>query len=323
MDKIGGRTFSKEYKKELKEAGVQIVTFTATFAFVSRYLDMSLNYRDHRKIAIIDGTIGYIGGLNIGDEYVGKSKYGYWRDTHMRVRGDFVMGLQALYFNDFFSVLKRNVDAHRWEYVKRSERYDTEQNLEAYFKKTNLKNNLAIQLAYSGPQSPVYSIELMMIKMIGVAKERIFISSPYFTPSEAAMNALKNAILAGVDVRIMFPAQYDHPVVGHASMTYLGELVELGARVFLYDKEAFAHNKAVVVDGKLFTVGTANFDIRSFALNYEVNALVYDEYYASKMEGFFYEDMEKSTELTLEVYQKRPQSVFLKERFFRIFSLLM
>lgn len=322
MDKIGGRFFDRKYKKELQAAGIQIVTFTATFAFVSRFIDMSLNYRDHRKMVIIDGHIGYIGGNNIGDEYVSKSHFGYWRDTHMRVDGDFVLGMQGLFFNDFYSVLHRNVHSKKWEYVKQSEIYDAETNLEAYFHATDETHYLPIQLAYSGPESALYSIELMFLKLIANAKERIYISTPYFIPSDGLMSALRAAILSGIDVRIMFPGQYDHPIVGHASMTYLGELIEIGARVYLYDKDAFTHNKAIVVDGETFTLGTANFDVRSFFFNYEVNALVYDQYYAAKMEGFFHEDMARSQELTLEAYRARSKVTFMKESFFRVFSLL-
>ncbi len=322
MDKVGTKSFSNEYKKELMDADIEIVTYTAAFAFVSKLIDLSWNYRNHRKIVIIDGKIGYIGGNNIGDEYLGKGKLGYWRDSHMRVEGDFVLGLQGLFFNDFFAVLHRNEHAMKWEFVKRSEIYEREHNFESYFPKIEVTNYLPMQLAYSGPESPLYTIELLFIKMISSAKERIYISSPYFIPSEGTMSALKAAVISGVDVRIMFPEQYDHPYVGHASMTYIGELLECGARVFLYDKKSFAHNKAIVCDGKMFTLGTANFDVRSFFFNYECNAVVYDEYYASKMDGYFYDDMDTSNELFLKDYLNRSRFTFMKESFFRMFSLL-
>lgn len=322
MDKVGGRSFDKAYKKELMDAGVEIVTYTATFAFVSRYLDLSLNYRNHRKMVIIDGTIGYIGGNNIGDEYISKGEMGYWRDTHMRVEGDFVLGMQGLFFDDFFAVLHRNQSSKKWEYMKRREIYQEEQDLVPYFQPSQISTELPMQISYSGPDAALYSIELLYLKMIATAKERIYISTPYFIPSEGTLSALKAAVMSGVDVRIMFPAQYDHPMVGHASMTYLGDLIECGARVFLYDKSAFNHSKALVCDGRSFTMGTANFDVRSFFFNYEVNAVVYDQYYSAKMEGLFHEDMERAEEMTLEKYINRPRSTFLKESFFRIFSPL-
>ncbi len=322
MDKMGARSFSSDYKQSLIDAGIQIVTFTATFAFVSKFVDLSWNYRNHRKIVVIDGKVGYIGGNNIGDEYLGNSKFGYWRDGHMRVEGDFVLGLQGLFFDDFFAVLHRNEHARKWEYFKRREIYEREQDLANYFPKIETAEYLPMQLAYSGPESALYTIELLYIKMISSAKERIYISSPYFIPSEGTMTALKAAVMSGVEVRIMFPAQYDHPYVGHASMTYLGELLECGARVFLYDKTSFAHNKAMVCDGKMFTMGTANLDVRSFFFNYECNAVVYDEYNSSKMDGYFYDDMDNSNELFLKDYLNRSPITFMKESFFRVFSLL-
>ena len=322
IDKIGGRSFDKDYKKELQDAGIQIVSFTAAFAFVSKFIDMSINYRDHRKMVIIDSKIGYIGGNNIGDEYLSKGPMGYWRDTHLRVVGDFVLGMQALFFDDFFAVLHRNEISSKWEYIKQSEIYQTESDLSGYFIKSTVTNRLPMQICYSGPASALYSIELMYLKMISTAKERIYISTPYFVPSEGTLSALKAAIISGVDVRVMFPAQYDHPIVQHASMTYLGELIECGARIFLYNKKAFNHSKAMVCDGRIFTTGTANFDVRSFFFNYEVNTIVYDEYYSAKMEGFFQEDMYHAEELTLEKYMNRPKLTFMKENFFRVFSLL-
>lgn len=322
MDKIGGRPFDKHLKKELMDSGVEIVTYTAAFAFVSRFIDMSINYRNHRKMAIIDGSIGYIGGNNIGDEYVSNSDMGYWRDTHMRVEGDFVLGMQGLFFDDFSAVLHRNQVSKKWEYMKRSEIYAEESDLSSYFQPSSVSDETPMQIIYSGPESALYSIELLFLKMITTARERIYISTPYFIPSEGTMSALKAAIQSGVDVRIMFPAQFDHPIVGHASMTYLGDLIENGARVFMYDKKAFSHNKAVVCDGRSFTLGTANFDVRSFFFNYEVNAVVYDEYFAAKMEGMFHEDMDHAEELTLEKYLNRPKLTLMKESFFRVFSLL-
>lgn len=322
MDKIGGRDFNKEYKKELMKAGVEILTYTATFAFVTKIVDLSLNYRNHRKIAIIDGEIGYIGGNNIGDEYNSNSSWGYWRDTHMRVMGDFVLGLQGLFFDDFFAVLDKNEHAKKWEYNKRKEVYKRENEFINYFPKTKVNEYLPLQLIYSGPESPFNTIEQAFTKMITSAKERIYISTPYFIPSASTMGALKIAILSGIDVRIMFPEQADHPIVTYASLSYLSELLEMGAKVYLYDVKSFAHNKAMVIDGKMFTVGTANFDVRSFFFNYEVNAIVYNEYFASKMDGFFFEDINESKELTLEEYNNRGRFQKMKENFSRVFSLL-
>lgn len=322
MDKVGGRRFDKAYLKEIRASGIELVTYSAHFASIGKYIDTSINYRNHRKMVIIDGTIGYLGGNNIGDEYLGKSKFGYWRDTHARIQGDFVLGLQALFFDDFFSVLSINEEAKTWEYDKKRQAYKREGDLSRYFPKSEVQKYLPMQLVYNGPGSPYSTIEQLFLKMITCAKEKIYISSPYFIPSDSLMQALKMAVLSGIDVKIVFPEQYDHPPVGHASMTYIKELLDVGVEFYFYDKNAFYHNKAMVVDTQIATLGTANFDVRSLYYNYEVNTIIYDELTAAKMEGLFYDDIAKSRMLTVEEYNRGSIYTHLKESFFRIFSLL-
>ena len=322
MDKVGGRLFDKEYLKEIRESGVELVTYSAHFASVSKFVDTSLNYRNHRKIVIIDGKIGYLGGNNIGDEYLGKGKMGYWRDTHMKVEGEFVLGLQALFFDDFFSVLSINGESKKWEYDKQRQKYKREGDLINYFPENTVTKYLPMQLVYNGPGSPYSTIEQLFLKMITSAKEKIYISSPYFIPSESLLAALKVAVLSGIDVKIVFPEQYDHPPVGHASMTYIKELLDVGAEFYFYDKTSFYHNKAMVIDTNICTLGTSNFDVRSLYYNYEVNAIIYDELTSAKMEGLFYDDMAVSRLLTLDEYNERSTFTHVKESFFRVFSLL-
>lgn len=322
MDKVGGRTFDKEYLKKVRASGIELVTYSAHFASIGKLIDTSINYRNHRKIVIIDGKIGYLGGNNIGDEYCGQSKFGYWRDTHSRIEGEFVLGLQALFFDDFFSVLSINEDAKKWEYDKKRQNYKREGDLSHYFPQNTVTDYLPMQLVYNGPGSPYSTVEQLFLKMISSAKEKIYISSPYFIPSDSLMQSLKVAVLSGIDVKIVFPEQYDHPPVGHASMTYIKELLDVGVEFYFYDKTAFYHNKAMVVDTNISTLGTANFDVRSLYYNYEVNAVIYDELTSAKMEGFFYDDMAVSRMLTLDEYNRGSVFTHLKESFFRIFSLL-
>ncbi|MBR0577458.1 cardiolipin synthase [Proteiniclasticum sp. BAD-10] len=322
MDKVGGRRFDKEYLKEVRKSGIELVTYSAHFASIGKFIDTSINYRNHRKMVIIDGTIGYLGGNNIGDEYRGESKFGYWRDTHMRVEGEFVLGLQALFFDDFFTVLSINEESKKWEYDKQRQKYKKENDLSLYFPKSQVTNYLPMQLVYNGPGSPYSTVEQLFLKMISTAKEKIYISSPYFIPSDSLMQALKVAVLSGVDVKIVFPEQYDHPPVGHASMTYIKELLDVGAEFYYYNKNAFYHNKALVVDTSVCTLGTANFDVRSLYYNYEVNAVIYDELTAARMEGLFYDDMAVSRLLTLDEYNAGSPFTHWKESFFRVFSLL-
>lgn len=322
MDKIGGRKFSKAYLKEVRASGIEVVTYSAKFASISKLIDTSINYRNHRKMVVIDGRVGYLGGNNIGDEYLGKGPLGYWRDTHLRVEGEFVLELQALFFDDFFTVLSMNEDSKKWEYQKQREIYPRESDLKHYFPLTQVTESVPIQLVYSGPGSEHSTTEQLFLKMIGAAEEKICISSPYFIPSEALMEALKIAVLSGIDVKILTPETYDHPAVGHASMTYIKELLDVGVQFYLYDKNAFLHTKALVVDAKICTLGTANFDVRSLYYNYEANAIIYDELTAAKVEGMFYDDMAVSRYLTLEEYNRNSTWTHLKESFFRIFSLL-
>ncbi len=321
MDKVGGRTFDKEYIKEIRDSGIELVIYSAHFASISKFIDTSINYRNHRKIIVIDGDIGYLGGNNIGDEYMGESKFGYWRDTHSRITGEFVMGLQALFFDDFFSVVSINQDS-TFITNKEQQYYKKEDDLSQYFPATKVKNYLPMQLVYNGPGTPYSTIEQLFLKMITSAKEKIYISSPYFIPSESLMQALKVAVLSGVDVKIVFPEQYDHPPVGHASMTYIKELLDVGAEFYFYDKTAFYHNKAIVVDTMVSTLGTANFDVRSLYYNYEVNTVIYDELTSAKMEGLFYDDIAVSRMITLDEYNRGSVFTHLKESFFRVFSLL-
>ncbi len=321
MDKVGGRTFDKDYIKEIRDSGIELVIYSAHFASISKFIDTSINYRNHRKIIVIDGEIGYLGGNNIGDEYLGKSKFGYWRDTHSRITGEFVMGLQALFFDDFFSVVSINQDS-TFITNKEVQAYKKEENLSQYFPQTKVENYLPMQLVYNGPGTPYSTIEQLFLKMITSAKEKIYISSPYFIPSESLMQALKVAVLSGVDVKIVFPEQYDHPPVGHASMTYIKELLDVGAEFYFYDKTAFYHNKAIVVDTMVSTLGTANFDVRSLYYNYEVNTVIYDELTSAKMEGLFYDDIAVSRMITLDEYNSGSVFTHLKESFFRVFSLL-
>ncbi|NLC66016.1 MAG: cardiolipin synthase [Clostridium sp.] len=322
MDKVGCRKFDKIYLEELKNSGIFIIIYMAQLASISRFIDTSINYRNHRKMVIIDGNIGYIGGNNIGDEYLGQGELGYWRDSHLRVKGDFVLGMQALFFEDYFSVHDINLEHSKRKYSVQEDIYNLESNLQAYFPITKTENYAPMQIVYNGPASEHSTIEQLFLKLITSAKKTIHISSPYFIPSASLSNALIIAIQSGIEVKILFPEQYDHPPVGHASMTYIKELLDVGAKFYYYDKNAFSHNKAIVIDSKMFTLGTANFDVRSFFYNYEVNAIIYDRKTSQEMIDLFDEDLLVSRKLTLTEYNEGSKFTHFKESFFRIFSPL-
>lgn len=312
IDRVGSIKLSREYKRDLIEAGVDLVEYSYFLAPLLRFINTQINYRNHRKIAIIDGKTGFIGGMNIGDEYLGKGKLGFWRDTHMMVKGDFVLGLQAVFIDDFWSAKKANA-----EYALYDREFDN------YFPKAKSGEHKVMQLVTSGPDSEFQSIMHGFLKMITMAKKNIYITTPYFVPPEAIMEALKVAALGGIDVRIVFPGTYDHFMVYYASRSYLAELIRCGVKVYLYKKDSFVHSKVMTVDGKIATLGTANMDIRSFELNYEINSVIYDEEVTLELDEMFFRDMEESRELTQESYDGTPKYIKLLEAFARMFSSLL
>lgn len=302
-DDVGCSWLPRRYFDGLLQAGGQAVAF-----FPSRipYLNFRLNYRNHRKLAIIDGAIGYIGGLNVGDEYLGRSKrFGFWRDTHLRVVGSAVGQMQAQFSLD-------------WNLASTH----TLTNFKPYYPVHNQRGNVAMQIVASGPDNPLEQIRNGYLKMINTAKESICIQSPYFIPDESLLTALKMAALSGVQVTMMIPAVPDHKMVYWASFSYLSELLEVGVRCFLYEK-GFLHAKMLVIDGKVGSVGTANVDIRSFRLNFEVNAFIYNIAIAEQLKAIFEQDMMDSRELTLQEHAARSLPARFKESFARLLSPIL
>ncbi len=257
-DAMGSRTTKKSFFRTFQKNGGLVRPF---FPSKLPLINFRLNYRNHRKLAIIDGDVGYIGGFNIGDEYLGASKkFGYWRDTHLRVHG--------------------KADSE-WQQIKNG-----------------------------------------YIKMINAAKKTIYLQSPYFIPDASLLEAIKIAALSGVDVRVMIPNKPDHAFVYRATTNYAGELMETGAKIFIYDN-GFIHAKTLVVDGEIASVGTANMDFRSFRLNFEVNAFIYEKQMVQKLEDAFLEDILKSYQLTPELYAKRSLWIKFKEAVSRLLSPIL
>ena len=277
--------------------------------FPSRFpiINYRINYRNHRKLVIIDGKIGYIGGFNVGDEYLGKNKkFGYWRDTHLRIIGSSVHAIQTRFILDWNQASDRNDIAYSPE----------------LFPKTESNGDISLQIVSSGPDSEWEHIKYGYIKMISYARESIFIQTPYFIPDASLLDALRIASLTGKDVRIMIPNKPDHPFVYWATYFYVGEMLNAGARVYIYDN-GFIHAKTIIVDGKLASVGTANIDVRSFKLNFEVNAFLYDEGISTSLTDSFDKDMDVSRELTLEAYQQRSLKIRFKESISRLLSPIL
>jgi cardiolipin synthase A/B len=312
MDRVGSIKLSRIYRKELKDAGVDIVQYSYFLAPLLRYINTQINYRNHRKIAVIDGKVGFIGGINIGDEYLGKGKLGYWRDTHIMVKGDFVLGLQGVFLDDYITIkeAKKELSFHG-------------ENFKDYFLPISGSDKKVMQLIKSGPDSKYPAIQQGIHKMITMAINHIYITTPYFVPPESILEALKIAALGGVDVRILFPGRFDHIMVYYASKTYLSELTACGVKVYFYKNDSFVHSKVMTIDGKISTVGTANMDIRSYELNYEINAVIYDTDVALELEQQFNKDLVNSILISEEGFEKTSPSVKAFEAFARVFSSLL
>jgi len=303
-DALGSRGVNARFFRELTEAGGTVTPFFPS-RIPHRY--MWINYRNHRKLAVIDGNLGYIGGFNIGDEYLGlDQRMGYWRDTHLRIKGSAVHVIQARFLLD-------------WNLAAEGDHMGEEPR---YFPDIRGEGRVGIQVVSSGPNSEKEQIKHAYLKMIYQAQKRIYLQSPYLVPDESLLAALKNAAMSGVDVRIMLPARPDHVFVYWASLSYLGELLQSGVRCFLYEK-GFLHAKMLTVDGELSSVGSANLDIRSFRINFETNAFLFDRITTRQLEEIFLIDLADCVELTPEAFEQRPWQAKLKESLARLLSPIL
>lgn len=302
-DKIGSSGISGSFFRPLLEAGGEVAAF---FPPKIPFLLFRLNYRNHRKIAIIDGKIGFLGGINIGDEYLGKDEHlGYWRDTHLMIQGSAVLLLQSRFLMDWNLAATKPLEP-----------------APAYFPRpTQPQGTTGMQIVSSGPHSDRQQIRQGFLKMIYSAQESILLQTPYFIPDESLMTALCIAARSGVKVKVMFPARPDHALVYWASSSYLGELLRAGVHCYFYEK-GFLHAKTMIVDGAIATVGTANTDIRSFRLNFETNAFLYDSALALRLTEIFEADLKDCRELTRAAYRSRPLPARLKESLARLLSPL-
>lgn len=301
-DDMGSRLLSRKYIRRLRAAGVLVDAF---FPPKIPKINFKINFRNHRKLAIIDGKIGYIGGFNIGDEYLGKKvKFGYWRDTHLRINGDAVKNMQTRFILDWNQASRND--------ILYADRYYA----------AEPAGDVGVQIVSSGPDSDWEQIKYGYIKMILSAKEYIYIQTPYYIPDESLRDALRIAVLSGVKVKLMIPNKPDHPFVYWATLSYVGDLLESGAEVYIY-QNGFLHAKTIVVDGKIASVGTANIDVRSFRLNFEVNAFLYDEKIAGRLVDAFQKDISLSTQMTEKLYGSRSIGIRFKESVSRLLSPIL
>ena len=268
-----------------------------------------INYRNHRKIAVIDGKTGFIGGFNIGDDYLSRiPEWAPWRDTAVQVEGHAVLAMQIRFFLDWNYAVKGEI----LEYSSR------------YFPDNAVSKDawLPIQVVSGGPDTYWNPIKESYLKLINLATDSVYIQTPYFIPDESIMDALRMAALSGIDVRIMIPSKPDHWFVYWAGYSYIGQLLDAGVRAYTYNT-GFIHAKTIVVDETAASVGSANWDVRSFRLNFETNVIMYDQGTAKDLKEFFLKDLTVCTELTPERYAGLPRKIKIKQSVSRLFSPLL
>jgi cardiolipin synthase len=301
-DDLGSWSLSRRYIRELTSSGVKVMNFmpVKTYAFANK-----VNFRLHRKIIVIDGRIGFVGGINIADRYLrGLGKGNRWRDTHLRLEGESVRSLQAIFLLD-------------WNYACNTTDYDLK-----YFPENTITEYKLVQIVASGPDSDWESIMQAYFAAIATAGQYVYISTPYFLPNQSILTALKTAALSGIDTRLLLPDRTDSWIVWRSSRSYLKELLEAGVRVFFYMK-GFTHSKLMIVDDVFSSVGTANMDIRSFNQDFEANALIYDEAVTRELRQDFDDDIESSKEIFLDTWEQRPAFEKVQESVARMFSPLL
>lgn len=299
-DSVGSKVSSK-LKNSFEEAGAIVhAIMPVYFPKLSK-----ANYRDHRKIVVIDGKVGYVGGINIADRYVNKPGRNFWRDTHLKIEGNAVHALQIAFLLNWFYASNESVEFNR-----------------DIFPQIAPMGNQCIQIAGSGPDSDWASIMQAFFMAITSATKRVWITTPYFIPNEPVLTAIKTASLSGIDVQIIYPYEPDSRMVYYASMSFMKEVLESGVKVHLYTK-GFIHAKTLLVDDVLSSIGTANMDYRSFDQNYEINAMIYNTDFAQELAVQFEKDLVHCVPLQLSRWQQRPMRKRLLESSARLLAPIL
>ena len=283
-DEVGSSDLPEEYVQKMRDAGVEVSSFKPTQGSKNRF---QLNFRNHRKMVVVDGVTGWVGGLNVGDEYMGRDpKFSPWRDTHVRLDGPVVMQLQATILGDWYWAT-RELPEVNWTPTPAE------------------GGDVNAMIVPFGPAQRLETAGLFVVTALNAAKHRIWLSAPYFVPDEAVMKALELAALRGVDVRIITTGTPDSLPVYLAAFHYIDQLRDMGIKFYAY-APGFLHEKVMLVDDRISTVGTPNFDNRSFRLNFEVNALIVDQDFARAMEAMFEVDFAHSTIIDPAELDKKP-----------------
>ena len=300
-DDVGSRGAKNSFFKGMRDAGIEVYAFLHVKfpLFTSK-----VNYRNHRKIVVIDGRIGFIGGMNIADRYVRGTEWGSWRDTHFRIEGSGVAGLQIAFLSDWSATTKRHIAGP--EYFPAAKRYTDD----------------ILQIVAGGPFGKWRTLLQAESYAVANARRRVWIQTPYYLPSDVLNTALQTAALAGTDVRLMLPARSDSKLIDLASHSYLDDMMRAGVKILFYEP-GFLHSKLLIADDALTVIGSANMDFRSFEHNFEVNAFVCDEEFTARMAAIFDSDAAKCHAVTPGEWFRRPRRRRWAESFMRVFSPLM
>lgn len=297
-DNIANWFVPRKFYKDMKKSGVEITSLMK--AHITK-LANRINYRNHRKIVVIDGKTAYTGGMNISNNYFTNPR---WRDTHMRIIGQGVLGLQANFLIDWYSSGKPFLDDAN------------------YFPETKNYTQNLMQIATGGPYSLYHNLLQATVNIIISARKYIYMQTPYFLPSESLFQALQIAALSGVDVRLIVSRKSDSSYVDPAAHSYYEDLLEAGMKIYEME-DKFMHAKTIVTDGMLSVIGSANLDFRSFETNFEINCYIYDPDIAQQNKEIFFRDMQQCREIRLEEWKQRSQWRRFADSFMRLFAPLM
>ena len=312
VDGIGTRKLKRARKKSLKESGVELkVFFPSNFPLI-KIGNIRANYRDHRKICVIDSLIAYTGGFNIGDEYIGNSDFGKWRDTGARIEGEASVDIEREFYIMWSFLQKKHLDYTETDRVLRKKVDIIYEN----FKKYDVN---AVQLISSGPNYENRTIRDSYIKMIMEAKRSIYIESPYFVPDDLLLDCLRIALASGIEVKIIIPDKPDHPFVYWANQNFSIELFERGAEIYKYNG-GFLHSKMLIIDNEIASFGSSNFDYRSLYQNFEINYMIYDIELIGYLRQLFFEDLSNSEAITKMMVKERGIVEKVKESVSRLMS---
>ena len=308
-DGVGSMHLKKDFVEKMERAGVEMLCFSK----VTLLLPTSkLNYRNHRKILVVDGKTGFLGGVNIADRYYYGNALGSWHDTHMKITGEAVFSLQTSFFLDRYFILNRK--------IRRKRKYFPQ--LDFHKEEETGTRKIGTQTVACGPDSNWASIMQCFFSAITLARKHIYIVSPYFTPNESILNAIKIAALGNIDVRIMLPDRSDTRITHYSTRSYISELLEAGVKIYLF-KKGFNHSKVVSIDEEFCIVGSANMDMRSFEHNFEILSVIYDKGCAATIERQFLADAAACTQLAKGKWAKRSAKEKVAESVARLCSPLL